>query len=215
MKLAVMGTGMVGNAIATKLCALGHEVKVGSRTADNPKSAEWVKGTGGKGSQGTFADAAAFGELAFNCTAGAQSVAALQAAGAKNLAGKIVIDVSNPLDFSRGMPPSLTVCNTDSLGEQLQRALPDTNVVKALNTVTANLMVNPALLKGDHDLFICGNDGAAKGRVTEILKGWFGWKIVNDLGDITAARAQEMLVVVWVRLFGALQTPMFNYHIVR
>src|SRR5262249_7668286 len=146
---------------------------------------------------------------------GAQSVAALQAAGAKNLAGKILLDVSNPLDFLRGMPPSLTVCNTDSLGEQLQHALPDTKMVKPLDSVTATLMVNPALLEGDHDLFICGNDAAAKGKGTEILKGWFGWKLVNDLGDITAARAQEMLVVAWVRLFGALQTPMFNFHIVR
>jgi predicted dinucleotide-binding enzyme len=215
MKLAVLGTGMVGNTIATKLCALGHDVKMGSRTGDNPKAAEWAKAAGAKASQGTFADAATFGELAFNCTAGAQSVAAMQATGAKNLAGKILIDVSNPLDFSRGMPPSLTVCNTDSLAEQIQRALPDAKVVKALNTVTANLMVNPALLKGDHDLFICGNDAGAKGTVTEMLKSWFGWKIVNDLGDISAARAQEMLLIPWVRLFGALQTPMFNYHIVR
>jgi predicted dinucleotide-binding enzyme len=206
---------MVGNAIATKLVALGHDVKMGSRTADNAKGAEWVKANGARASQGTFADAAAFGELLFNCTAGAQSLAVLQAAGAKAMAGKVLVDVSNPLDFSKGMPPSLTVCNTDSVAEQIQRAFPDTKVVKALNTTNANLMVNPSLLTGDHDTFVCGNDPGAKGKVTELLKGGFGWKTVHDLGGITSARAQEMFVVFWVHLYGALQTPVFNVHVVR
>jgi predicted dinucleotide-binding enzyme len=215
MKIAVFGTGMVGNSIATALVKLGHDVKMGSRTADNAKAAEWVKGNGAKASQGTYADAGAFGELLFNCTAGVGSVDAIKAAGANNLAGKTLIDVSNPLDFSKGMPPTLTVCNTDSLAEQIQRACPDVKVVKALNTMNANLMVNPALVKGEHDVFICGNDGAAKGQVTEILKGWLGWKHVVDLGDLTAARGQEMFVILWVRLYGALQSPMFNVHVVR
>jgi predicted dinucleotide-binding enzyme len=215
MKIAVLGTGMVGNAIATKLSQLGHEVKMGSRTAGNAKAAEWVKAAGGNASAGTFAEAAAFAEIVFNCTAGAGSLEALEAAGKKNLAGKVLVDVSNPLDFSKGMPPSLTVCNTDSLAEQIQRAFPDAKVVKALNTTNANVMVDPSLIKGDHDMFVCGNDAAAKVQVTEILKGWFGWKHVVDLGDLTAARGQEMFVIFWVRLYGALKSPMFNVHVAR
>jgi predicted dinucleotide-binding enzyme len=215
MKIAILGTGMVGSTIGTKLAKLGHEVKMGSRTPDNAKAAEWVKAAGAKASQGTYAEAAAFGELAFNCTAGVGSLAALEAAGKKNLAGKILIDVSNPLDFSKGMPPSLSVCNTDSLGEQIQRALPDTKVVKALNTVNCNVMVDAPLIKGEHDVFMCGNDAAAKGRVAELLKGSFGWKNVIDLGDLTAARGQEMYVAFWVRLWGAAGTANFNIHVAK
>jgi predicted dinucleotide-binding enzyme len=214
MKIAVFGTGTVGSSIATKLVKLGHEVKMGSRTAANEKAAAWVKANGAKASQGTFADAAAFGELAFNCTRGEGALEAVQAAK-KELAGKILVDVSNPLDFSKGMPPTLFVCSTDSLGEQIQRALPDTKVVKTLNTVNANLMVDASLVKGDHEMFVSGNDAGAKGRVKEILSGGFGWKHIVDLGDITAARAQEAFLLLWVRLYGALQTPMFNVHVAR
>ena len=215
MKIAILGTGMVGTTIATKLLTLGHEVKMGSRTVDNAKAAEWVAANGPKASQGTYADAAAFGELAFNCTAGVGSREALEAAGKKNLAGKILVDVSNPLDVSKGMPPTLSVCNTDSIAEQLQRAFPDTKVVKALNTTNCDLMVDPSLIKGDHDMFLSGNDLGAKGQVAEILKGWFGWKHVIDLGDLTAARGQEMFVILWVRLYGSLQSPTFNVHVAR
>lgn len=215
MKIAVFGTGMVGNAIATKLVKVGHDVKMGSRTADNAKGAEWVKANGAKASQGTYADAAAFGELLFNCTAGMGSLAALEAAGKANLAGKVLVDVSNPLDFSKGMPPTLSVANTDSLGEQIQRAFPETKVVKALNTMNCNLMVDASLIKGEHDVFMCGNDAGAKGKVAELLKGSFGWKSVTDLGDLTAARGQEMYVIFWVRLMGALGSPMFNVHVLR
>jgi len=214
MKIAVLGTGMVGSTIATKLVELGHEVKMGSRQAGGEKAVAWVKAAGARASEGTFADAAAAGALVFNCTPGMAALGALAAAGAKNLAGKILVDVSNPLDFSKGVPPSLSVCNTDSVGEQIQRALPETKVVKALNTVNASVMVNPALVKGDHDLFVCGNEGAAKAEVAEILKGWFGWKSVIDLGDITAARAQESFLLLWVRLYGALKTPTFNIRVV-
>lgn len=215
MKIGVFGTGTVGNTIATKLAKLGHEVKMGSRTAGNAKAAEWVKASGAKASQGTFAEAAAFGELLFNCTSGVGALAALELAGQKNIGGKILVDVSNPLDFSKGMPPSLTVCNTDSLAEQIQRAFPEAKVVKALNTMNANLMVDPSLLKGDHDVFVCGNDAGAKAQVTELLKGGFGWKHVVDVGDLTAARGQEMFVIFWVRLYGAGGSPMFNVHVVR
>ncbi len=212
MKIGVFGTGMVGSAIATKLVEVGHDVRMGSRTAGNEKAVAWTKAAGARASEGTFADAAAFGELLFNCTSGGASLAALQAAGAANLGSKVLIDVSNPLD---GRPPTLSVCNTDSLGEQLQRAFPDLKVVKALNTLTAPLMVNPSLLAGEHDVFMCGNDHAAKAKVSELLRGSFGWKNVVDLGDLSAARGQEMYVIFWVRMFGALKSPMFNIHIVR
>jgi predicted dinucleotide-binding enzyme len=188
---------------------------MGARDANNDKAAAWAKASGAKASQGTFADAAAFGELLFNCTSGAGALAALAAAGKQNLAGKILVDVTNPLDFSKGMPPSLLVCNTDSLGEQIQRAYPDTKVVKTLNTTNCQIMVDASLLKGEHDMFMSGNDAAAKGKVAEILQGWFGWKNVIDLGDLTAARGQEMFVILWVRLYGTLGTPNFNIHVAR
>jgi predicted dinucleotide-binding enzyme len=215
MKIGVFGTGTVGNTIGTKLVQLGHEVKMGSRTANNEKAAAWVKANGAKASQGTFADAAAFGELLWNCTAGMVALSALEAAGAKNLGDKILIDISNPLDFSKGMPPTLSVCNTDSVGEQLQRSFPQLKVVKSLNTMTAAVMVNPAALTGEHDVFVSGNDSAAKARVSEILKGWFGWKNVIDVGDITTARGTEMILPLWVRLYAAFQSPQFNFHITR
>jgi len=215
MKIGILGTGMVGEAIATKLIQLGHEVQMGSRTANNDKAAAWVKQNGAKATHGTFADTAAFGEVLFNCTSGGASLEALKMAGAENLNGKVLIDIANPLDFSRGMPPSLLVCNTDSLGEQIQRAFPEAKVVKSLNTMNANLMVNPGLLKEEHLVFVSGNDAEAKATVTMILKNWFGWKSIVDLGDITTARGTEMVLPLWVSLMGALQTPLFNFKIVQ
>lgn len=215
MKIGVLGTGMVGKAIGTKLVQLGHSVKMGSRTVNNEKAAGWVKASGPNASQGTFADAAAFGELVFNCTSGIASLEVLKLAGASNLSGKVLMDISNPLDFSKGMPPTLSVCNADSLGEQIQRAFPAVKVVKTLNTMNCNIMVNPSLVPGNHDVFVCGNDAGAKSKVTEILKNWFGWKSVIDLGDITSARGVEMVLPIWIRLMGALQTPNFNFKIVR
>src|SRR5262245_60491777 len=149
-KIAVLGTGMVGNSIGTKLVQLGHRVIMGSRTADSPAGQEWLRSVGGKAQVGTFGDAAAFGEIVFDCTNGANSLTALRQAGAANLRGKILIHVSNPLDFSKGMPPTLTVCNTDSLGEQAQRELPDVRVVKALNTVNCEIMIAPSRVPGEH-----------------------------------------------------------------
>jgi predicted dinucleotide-binding enzyme len=217
MKIAVLGTGMVGNAIATKLINVGHQITMGSRTANSDAGQEWLRGVGGRAHVGTFADAAAFGELVFDCTNGANSLAALRQAGADNLRGKILIQVGNPLDFSKGMPPTLTVCNTDSLGEQTQREFPDVRVVKALNTVNCDIMIAPSRVPGDHELFICGNDAAAKREVTDRLCEWFGWKPGNiiDLGDITNARGTEMFLAFWVRLWGVLETPHFNIHVVR
>jgi predicted dinucleotide-binding enzyme len=215
MRIGILGTGMVGSTVGTKLVQLGHEVKMGSRTADNPRASEWVKANGASTSQGTFADSASYGEIVLNCTAGIASLEALKLAGASNLKGKILIDISNPLDFSKGMPPTLSVCNTDSLGEQIQHSFPEVKVVKTLNTVGCNVMVNPSLVSGDHDMFICGNDPTAKAKVTEILKEWFGWKSVVDLGDITGARAMEMYLPIWLRLMMKFQTSKFNIRIVK
>ena len=216
MRIGILGTGMVGAAIGTKLVALGHPVRLGARSASSERAAAWATTQGANASHGTFADAAAFGELVFNCTAGQASLDALTLAGAENLDGKILVDVSNPLDFSRGMPPTLTVCNTDSLGEQIQRAFPRLKVVKTLNTTNAYVMVNPAQVGGgDHTMFVCGNDAEAKASATRWLGEWFGWRDVIDLGDITTARGTEMLLPIWVRLMGALGTPMFNFKIVR
>jgi len=217
MKIAVLGTGMVGNAIATKLVQLGHQVMMGSRTANSEAGQEWLRTVEGKAQIGTFADAAAFGEIAFDCTNGANSLAALRQAGIANLRGKILVQVSNPLDFSKGMPPTLTVCNTDSLGEQIQSEFPDVRVVKALNTVNCDIMIAPSRLPGDHDLFICGNDAAAKQQVAKYLSEWFGWKLGNiiDLGDITNSRGTEMYLALWVRLWGVVGNPHFNIHVVQ
>jgi predicted dinucleotide-binding enzyme len=216
MKIAVFGTGMVGETIGNKLIGLGHEVMMGSRSASNEKALAWATKAAKGSSVGTFADAAAFGEVGFNCTSGSGALAALTSAGQDPLRGKLVIDISNPLDFSKGFPPSLSVVNTDSLGEQLQRALPETHFVKTLNTVNCNLMVDPGQLAGgDHSMFMCGNDNGAKGRAREILTGWFGWKDVIDLGDISMARGTEMYLPLWVRLYGALQTPAFNIKVVK
>ncbi len=206
---------MVGHAIGNKLVALGHDVRMGSRTRENAKASEWVKANGPKASHGTFADAASYGEVVFNCTAGVASLEALKSAGEANLRGKVLVDIANPLDYSKGFPPTLAVSNNDSLAEQIQRAFPSTKVVKTLNTVNCNIMVNPSLVPGDHDMFMSGNDPTAKAKVHEILTKGFGWKSVVDLGDITNARAMEMLLPLWVRLFGVYQNPNFNLKVVK
>lgn len=212
--IAILGTGMVGDTLGTTLVSLGHNVKMGSRTANNEKATEWAVRNGDLASKGTFADAAAFGEIIFNCTSGHVSLEALQLAGRENLQGKILVDVANPLDFSKGMPPSLTICNTDSLGETIQRQFTDVKVVKTLNTLNCQLMVNPGALKDPGNVFICGNDADAKVEVESLLKA-FGWEKIIDLGDISAARATEQILPIWVRLMGKLGTPMFNFSIVQ
>jgi predicted dinucleotide-binding enzyme len=217
MKIAVLGTGMVGNTIGTKLVQLGHQVMMGSRTANSDAGQIWRRSVDDKAQIGTFADTTAFGEVVFDCTNGANSLAALRQAGSANLSDKILISVSNPLDLSKGMPMTLTVCNNDSLGEQIQREFPDTRVVKVLNTVNCEVMVEPSLVPGDHNLFICGNDTPAKENVTGWLRDWFGWKngSIIDLGDITGARGMEMLMPIWMRLYGIFGHPRFNFHIVK
>lgn len=216
-KIAVLGTGMVGKVMGSKLLSLGHEVRMGSRTADNEKAAAWVAENGSAASQGTFADAAGFGEIIFNCTKGMHTLDILTSAGTENMAGKVLIDVTNPLDFTHGFPPTLTVCNDNSLGEQIQAAFPETRVVKALNTMNCEIMVNPDMVNaGEHDVFICGNDAEAKDVVIHLLQS-FGWKSEHiwDLGDITQSRGTEQLLPLWVRLMGKVGSANFQFQVVR
>lgn len=228
MRIGVLGTGMVGRAFAVKLAELDHEVLIGTRdpaatlARQEPDPGYGIPPFGVWHEQhpgvklGTFAGAAAHGELVVNATAGAASLDVLRLAGEANLEGKVLVDIANALDHSQGMPPSLLVANTDSLGERIQRAFPATRVVKALNTMNALLMVNPRqLADGDHTVFVCGDDPDAKALVTGLLTEGFGWRDVIDLGDITTARGPEMLLPLWLRLWGALGTPMFNVKVVR
>jgi predicted dinucleotide-binding enzyme len=226
MIYGILGTGVVGKTIAAQLDGMGHEVMVGTRDPEdtlsrtepdqygNPPFGAWNQ-EHPEVRLGTFGEAAAHGEMVVNATTGIASLEALEMAGEDNLNGKVLIDVSNPLDFSRGMPPTLWVSNTDSLGERIQRRFPEAKVVKTLHTMNAYLMVDPAQLSGaDHTVFVSGDDAGAKAKVTELLRS-FGWADIIDLGDITTARGTEMLMPIWLRLFGALQKPAFNFKIVR
>lgn len=226
MKIGVFGTGVVGQTIAEKLDSLGHEVMLGTREVKKslakeekdgygrPPLKEWIAQHPGV-KLGTYAEAAAHGQLLVNATNGAGSLEAMKLAGEQNLNGKVMLDIANPLDFSKGMPPTLFICNTDSLAEQIQRAFPQLKVVKGLNTLNAYLMVAPRILPGEHNIFLSGNDAGAKYEVRGILRS-FGWgdNEMIDLGDITNARGTEQLLPIWVRLYGALQSPMFNFKIV-
>lgn len=227
MKITILGTGMVGRTLAQKLVSLGHNVTMGTRDPaetltrnepdnwGNPGFADWHSANNAIRLV-PFAQSADGADLVINALSGHGTLPGIDAVGAAKLAGKILIDISNPLDFSNGFPPSLFVSNTDSLGEQVQRALPETKVVKTLNTVNANLMVAPgALANGDHSMCVAGNDAGAKAEVAQFLKDQFGWTDVIDLGDITTARGTEAVLLWWVRLWGSLQNPMFAFKIVR
>ena len=226
MRFGILGTGVVGKTIAVRLAGLGHDVIVGTRNPEetlsrtnpdqygNPPFGAWQE-EHPEVRLGTFAEAAAHGEMVVNATAGAVSLEALEQAGEDHLNGKILIEIANPLDFSKGMPPTLLVSNTDSLGEQIQQRFPEAKVVKTLHTMNAYLMVDPAqLAEGEHTVFVCGDDAEAKARVIELLRS-FGWTDILDLGDISTARGTEMIMPIWLRLFGALQKPVFNFKIVR
>jgi hypothetical protein len=214
MNIAVLGTGMVGNTIGKKLIELGYTVMMGSRTSDNEKAAKFVSGNGSKALQGTFADASNFGELIFLCTKGEATLDIVQLAKPENFKGKVVIDISNPLDFSKGMPPSLFISNTDSLGEHLQKALPEAHVVKTLNIVNCEVMVNPSKSNGDPTMFMSGNNAEAKEKVKGILE-QFGWNDIIDLGDITTARGTEMMLPIWLRTYMATGNGYIAFKIVR
>lgn len=222
MNVGVLGSGSVGQALAGKLAELGHDVVLGTRDPANvaekkgyaPSLGEWLATVAGAARLGTFAEAAAHGELIVNALNGLVAVETLKPLAA-SLAGKVMIDITNSLDFSRGMPPSVLTYDGASLAEELQRTLPETRVVKSLNTLTAALMVNPRLLAdGDHTVFVAGDDAAAKAEVTALLRS-FGWGDILDLGDLSAARGLELWLPLWLQLFGVLGRPAFNLKIVR
>jgi hypothetical protein len=221
MRISVLGTGMAGRTLAGALAVAGHDVVVGTRDVDETAAradvAEWVAGHADVRLV-ALAEAGAHAEVLFNATSGDGTLAALRGAadGAAGLAGLVVADVSNPLDFSGGFPPTLSVANTDSLGEQVQAAFPEARVVKTLNTVNAQVMVRPGALRGDHQVFVAGEDAGAKTVVTGLL-GDLGWpsSAVVDLGGIRGARATEMYLPLWLALMGEVGSPVFNIGIVR
>ena len=212
MEIAILGTGAVGRTLASKISSLGHSVTMGTRDVEALMQSQQASRQAGETfaawhakypdvKVGTFAEAASAGELIFNATSGAGCLPALELAGADRIGTKILIDIANPLDYSKGFPPSLSVVNTDSLGEQVQKALPAARVVKALNTMGAEVMIDPMSVGGgEHHLFLSGNDAGAKAEVARLLKEWFGWRHVIDLGDITTARGTEMFLALWIRL---------------
>ena len=216
MNIAILGTGMVGATVGKKLTDLGYKVMMGSRTSDNEKALAWVKKCGANASAGKFSEAAAFGEIIFLCTNGAVTIEVIGLSGKENFNGKTVIDITNPLDFSKGMPPTLLpgLSNTNSLGEEVQKTLPDAKVVKTLNTVNCEIMIAPDKLSEETSIYISGNETAAKEKVTEILRS-FGWTSIIDLGDISTARGTEMILPLWIRLWGSLKTGHFNFKIVK
>jgi predicted dinucleotide-binding enzyme len=196
MRIGILGTGDVGRVLGAGFSALGHEVKIGSRDPGQEKVREWLRKAGPKAFAGTFAEAAAFGEIAVLATLWLGTENAVRLCGAQNLAGKIVIDTTNPLDFSAGGAPRLAVGHTDSAGENVQRWLPGSRVVKAFNHVGNAHMVNPRFPGGPPDMFICGNDAGAKETVTGLLQA-FGWSVV-DIGGIEGARLLEPLAMIWI-----------------
>jgi predicted dinucleotide-binding enzyme len=213
MQIGILGSGVTAQTLGSKLVQIGHEVMLGSREEAKPSSVTWARDAGQQALYGTFRNAAQFGEILFNCTLGAASLDALHQAGAENLKGKILIDTANPIDRSTGVW-KLTVCNTDSLGEQIQRAFPETKVVKTLNTVNTNVMADPAKLLEMTDIFVSGNDLDAKAKVIGYLREWFGWRHVIDLGDITTARGVEMYVLFWHYVRNTVPSQRFNIKVV-
>ncbi len=230
MKISILGTGTVGQTLAAKLISLGHEVMIGTRNVTeklsstakdaygNPSFAEWHSANK-QVKLGDFAEAAAYGEIVINATHGGSSINALKLAGVSTLKGKIILDLSNPLDFSKGMPPGLIpeLSNTNSLGEEIQKTFPDSKVVKTFNTMWCGLMVNPNMIgNGDHINYISGNDEAAKAKVRKLLI-QIGWKEENilDLGDITAARATEAYLLLWVRVRSSIEGGAFSFRLVK
>ena len=223
MKIGIIGSGVVAQTLGAKLIELGHDVVLGTRDPaklDEKKNMagtlrEWIAKTNKKGKVATFQEAAAHGDLLFNVTNGSASIEALKLAAADKVGTKVLIDTSNELDFSKGMPPGALASQSNCLGERIQAAFPNLKVVKSLNTIGAPVMVAPqALAGGEHTVFVSGNDAPAKAAAAELLKS-FGWKDVLDLGDISSARGPEMYMAMWLRLWGATGTGMINVKVVR
>ena len=228
MKIAVLGTGIVGQTLAGRLAELGHQVTVGTRDPEatlartasaegsgTPAFSAWHADHTQVG-VATFGAAVAQAELIINATAGGVSLDALAAADTAELDGKIILDVANTLDFSNGFPPTLSVVNTDSLAEQIQRAHPTARVVKSLNTMSCSVMVDPTRVPGEHAVFVSGDDPAAKTTVAELLRE-LGWEptAIWDLGGLSTARGPEMLLPAWLSIMRKLGTGDFNFAIAR
>lgn len=213
MNFGILGTGLVGTTIATKLIELGHNVKIGSRTSTNEKAVEWANANGSNATNGTFKEAASFGEVIFNCTLGAASLEVLESIGSKDLSGKILIDTANPLIVGEYLALVPELSNTTSLGEEIQKKYPETVVVKTLNTMSFNLMVNPALLDDKHTVFICSDNDEAKEAVKTILQS-FGWESSLDLGKLANARYTERLSTLWVPIYKATDNYLFAFKVV-
>jgi predicted dinucleotide-binding enzyme len=207
---------MVGNTIGNKLIQLGYEVKMGSRTANNEKALTWVKSNGSTASNGTFADAVLFGDIIFNCTKGEHTLEVVEMAGVENFTSKIIIDVSNPLDFSKGFPPVLipSLTNINSLGEEIQKLLPGAKVVKTLNIVNCEVMVDANRCGGEATMFLAGNDSEAKEDVATLLN-QFGWNDIIDLGGITHARSTEMMFPIWLSTYNATKNGYIGFKILK
>ena len=223
MKIGIIGSGVVAQTLGSKLIGQGHDLILGTRDPnklDDKKMfgatlREWKSQNEGRAKIATFKEAAAHGELLINATGGQVSLEALKLAAADKVGAKVLLDVANELDHSKGMPPAVLASQERCLAEKLQAAFPNLKVVKTLNTIGAPVMVDPkALGSGDHTVFVSGNDAAAKGTVTALLKS-FGWTDVLDLGDISSARGPEMYMAMWIRLWGATKTGMLNIKVVR
>jgi predicted dinucleotide-binding enzyme len=222
MKIGIIGSGVVAQTLGTKLAELGHEILLGTRDPkklDEKKNMagtlnEWLGAIKGKAKVVTFQEAAAQGDLLINATHGQASVEALKIAQADKVGPKVLIDTANELDFSKGFPLALA-SESRSVAGDIQAAFPNLKVVKCFNTIAAPIMVDPKMFhNGDHTIVLSGNDGGAKGQVIEILKS-FGWTDILDLGDLNAARGQEMYMGLWVRLYGSLKNGMINIKVQR
>ncbi len=223
MKIGIIGSGVVGQTLGKRWLELGHEVAIGTRDPakiDEEKMMatslrQWRAQTGGRGQIVTFQEAASFGDALVNATGGTVSIEALRLAGADKVGGKVLMEIANELDHSRGMPPRSLASDERCLAEKIQDAFPNLKVVKTLNTVSATMMVNPkGLAGGDHTAFMSGNDAAAKQQVAELLKA-MGWTDILDLGDISTARGPEMYMALWLRLWGTTRTANVNVKVQR
>lgn len=224
MKLAVLGTGMVGRTIAAKLATGGHDIALGTRDPDASLARQPATGTNLRNWLDTnpnialmrMEEAAIFGDMLIAAMAGEAAVDTFMEIGAETVGNKIIVDLTNPLDFSHGMPPSLFISNTDSLSEAIQRAVPRARVIKTLNTVNANVMVEPEVVgEGDHTMFVAGNDPDARAEIMQFLKTEFGWIDVMDLGDLTAARGMEASLHLWLKLWASIGSLSFSIKVVR
>jgi 8-hydroxy-5-deazaflavin:NADPH oxidoreductase len=200
-RVGVLGSGVVGQQLAIGFSGCGHDVMIGTRDPDKPELREWLSGDGAGIRPGSFQEVGAHGELLVLAVLGDAAEQAIAAAGRENFSGKVVIDAMNPLDFSGGFPPKLSITGEDSLGERVQRALPEARVVKAFNTIGNQYFVNPQFSDGQPTMLIAGDDDQAKGTVTDLLAD-FGWSDVVDLGGIEGSRELEAICIAWVKLIG-------------